>query len=165
MDEASEARFRAWAGGQIAQLHRTAYLLCGDWHLAEDLAQEALARAAVHWARIEKAEYPNAYVRQILVNLARQRRRRRMWHVGTGHGAEIAVDDGADKRASRAVLMAALQRLTTRQRATVALRYFEQLSEAETAQVLGCSVGTVKSQTHRALAKLRDVLSTEELPC
>jgi len=165
VDEASEARFRAWAGSQIAPLHRTAYLLCGDWHLAEDLAQEALARAAVHWARIEKAEHPNAYVRQILVNLARQRRRRRMWHVGNGHEPDVAIDDGTEHRASRAVLMAALHRLTARQRATIALRYFEQLSEAETAQILGCSVGTVKSQTHRALAKLRDVLSTEELPC
>jgi RNA polymerase sigma-70 factor (sigma-E family) len=147
-------------------LHRSAFLLCGDWQIAEDLVQESLARAAAHWHRIEQVSQPDAYVRRILVNQARQRFRRRSSHERPADSLpEPGINDGAEARAGRDELMSALASLPVRQRAAVVLRYFEQLSEAETADALGCSVGTVKSQTSRALATLRRVLITQEMPC
>lgn len=162
----AERRFREWAAARTARLHRTAYLLCGDWHVAEDLVQEALTRAALHWRRVETVDEPDAYVRRILVNAAAQRWRRRSTHERpAGHVPDPQMDDGSDARAERDALIAALRALPTRQRATVVLRFFEQLSEAETADALQCSVGTVKSQTSRALATLRLTLTAEEIPC
>ena len=165
MDSAAEARFGSWAQGRVGQLHRTAYLLCGDWHVAEDLVQDALARTALHWKRVESSPSPDAYVRQVLVNESRRRWRRRSSHErpSADVGALVA-DDGSYDRAARDELMQALHRLPRRQRAAVVLRYFEQLSETETAQAMGCSVGTVKSTTHRALAALRGILTTEVHP-
>jgi RNA polymerase sigma-70 factor (sigma-E family) len=163
MNSADEDRFRAWAASRIGRLHRAAYLLCGDWHDAEELVQDSLARAFVHWKRVEASANPDAYVRKIVVNEARQRWRRR----GDGHAVEVVhqtVEDGAHQRAVHDELMAALRKLPARQRAAVVLRYFEQLSEAETAQTLGCSVGTVKSSTHRAVTALRLILKSEEDP-
>lgn len=166
MDAGAEERFRGWAAARVGRLHRTAYLLCGDWHVAEDLVQEALARTAVHWRRIETTSHPDAYVRRILLNAARQRWRRRP---DREHPIEApagqAVPDGAQDRAVRDELITALRRLPPRQRAAIVLRYFEQLSEAETAEALDCSVGTVKSQTSRALVTLRRAMTAEVLPC
>jgi RNA polymerase sigma-70 factor (sigma-E family) len=164
MDAAEQERFRTWASARIGRLHRAGYLLCGDWHEAEELVQETLARAFVHWHRIERSDNPEAYVRKILVNEARQRWRRRR-PAPTADAGSGSVPDGAHERAVHAELIEALRRLPARQRAAVVLRYFEQLSEAETAEVLGCSVGTVKSTTHRAVAALRDILTPEEGPC
>lgn len=169
MDRDAEARFVAWARVRSASLHRTAYLLTGDWYVAEDLVQEALAKTAQHWARIERVEHPDAYVRRMLINEANARWRRRPHR-------EAAMDqlpdsgrsDGTADRAAQADLVAAVRALPARQRTAVVLRYFEQLSEAETAVAMGCSVGTVKSSTHRALAVLRSTLTTnatEEAPC
>jgi RNA polymerase sigma-70 factor (sigma-E family) len=166
MDEAAERRFREWATARAAPLHRTAFLLCGDWHVAEDLVQESLARTALHWRRVEAADSPDAYVRKILVNQARSRWRRRSNHERPSDELPDArVEDGSEDRARRNELLAALRSLPARQRATVVLRYFDQLSEAETAYSLDCSVGTVKSQTSRALATLRKTLKSPELPC
>ncbi len=164
MEAAAEERFRTWASARIGRLHRAAYLLCGDWHEAEELVQEALARAFVHWTRIEDTENADAYVRKILVNEARQRWRR---HVKqrTLDAAVASVPDGADERAVHSELIDALRLLPRRQRAAVVLRYFEQLSEAETAKALGCSIGTVKSTTHRAVASLRLILTSEVDRC
>jgi RNA polymerase sigma-70 factor (sigma-E family) len=164
MNAAEQERFRTWASARIARLHRAGYLLCGDWHEAEEMVQETLARVFVHWSRIEKSDNPEAYVHKVLVNEARQRWRRRRPTVTTD-AAALSVSDGTDERAVQAELIAALRRLPTRQRAAVVLRYFEQLSEAETAAALGCSIGTVKSTTHRAVAALRDILTPEEEPC
>jgi RNA polymerase sigma-70 factor (sigma-E family) len=166
VEAAAEERFRTWADARVTRLHRAAYLLCGDWHVAEDLVQETLARSALHWSAVESSEYPEAYVRQILLNQVRQRWRRR-W----GRERPVAspdegmVADGASDRAARDQLMTALRQLPAKQRAAVVLRYFEQLSEAETALALGCSVGTVKSQTHRALSTLRTLITDEVIPC
>jgi RNA polymerase sigma-70 factor (sigma-E family) len=166
VEAAAEERFRAWAAARVARLHRAAYLLCGDWHVAEDLVQETLARTALHWSAVERSEYPEAYVRQILLNQIRQRWRRRL-----GRERPVAspdqgmVADGTNERAARDELMAALRQLPPKQRAAVVLRYFEQLSEAETAMALNCSVGTVKSQTHRALSTLRTLMTDEVIPC
>jgi RNA polymerase sigma-70 factor (sigma-E family) len=161
MNSADEDHFRAWAGPRIGRLHRAAYLLCGDWHEAEELVQDALARTFVHWKRVEASANPDAYVRKIVVNEARQRwRRRHRQHDPLGV-ADQAVQDGAHQRAVHDELMGALRKLPARQRAAVVLRYFEQLSEAETAAALGCSIGTVKSSTHRAVTALRLILTSE----
>ena len=163
MNAAEEERFRAWAGPRIGRIHRAAYLLCGDWHEAEELVQDALARAFVHWKRVEASENPDAYVRKIVVNEAKQRWRRRRPKASPAF-VEQAVPDGAHERAVHDELLNALKQLPARQRAAVVLRYFEQLSEAETAQALGCSVGTVKSSTHRAVTALRLILTSEVDP-
>ncbi len=164
MDSDAGQRFTSWAQARAGRLHRTAYLLCGDWHVAEDLVQESLARTALAWRRIERMEDPDAYVRRVLVNQARQRWRLRRTHeVPTGALPEAVSADGADNRADRQALVQALQRLPRRQRAVVVLRFFEQLSVAETALALECSEGTVKSQTSRALAALRQHVTEQEI--
>ncbi len=155
-----------WAGQRVDRLHRTAYLLCGDWHVAEDLVQEALTRTALHWKTVEFAESPEAYVWKILANENKKRARRRSAKEPPVELVDPGVvSDGAQERAVRAELMDAIRRLPRRQRATLVFRYFEQLSEAETADALGCSVGNVKSQTHRALNTLRKLMSGQRQPC
>ena len=165
MDSTGDAAFAAWAAAQAGGLHRFAYLLCGDWHDAEDLVQEALAKAALHWKRIQRIEHPDAYVRTILVNQCRSMWRRPWRRSHASDEIELTTPDQADAVAAHADLVTALQRLPIRQRATVVLRYYEDLSEAETASVLGCSIGTVKSQHHKALQALKVTMGKEGLRC
>jgi RNA polymerase sigma-70 factor (sigma-E family) len=150
-----EIGFRRWAEERQLALLRTAVLLTGDRHRAEDLVQEALTQVALRWRRLAD-EHPDAYARQVIVrrNISWWRKHRREVVAdppdrGVGAGAEA----GADRRM---LLDQALDRLTARQRATVVLRYYDDLSERETAEALGVSVGTVKSQTHAALRRLRE---------
>jgi RNA polymerase sigma-70 factor (sigma-E family) len=159
-----DSGFREFARQLDAPLHRSAYLLCGDWHLAEDLVQETLAKAYAHWRRVQHADSPEAYVRQILVNEARQRWRRHDPPVLRDDAAvrEQLVPDSAESVVRRAELFAALLRLPMRQRAAVVLRHLDGLSERETAAVLGCSEGSVKSHAHRGMAALRKYLDREE---
>ncbi|MET8090153.1 SigE family RNA polymerase sigma factor [Micromonospora sp. NPDC005220] len=137
------------------RLLRTAFLLTGEWASAEDLLQTALARAWEAWHRIDGD--PEPYVRRILANAyASSWRRRWRGELPTADPPEAVVD--ADPHAGvddRDRLWRALGRLPRRQRAVLVLRYFEDLSEVEIADTLGCSVGTVKSQASRAMAKLR----------
>ena len=158
--------FRAFAADRSLRLHQSAYLLCGDWHLAHDLVQDTLVNVYRHWSRVSQADSPDAYVRRILINEARDRWRRRdravpVADVGT-EPTVPAVPDATDDIARRDGLLRALVELPYQQRATVVLRYLEGLSQAETAQVLGCSEGTVKSQSSRALATLRKYLDRTE---
>jgi RNA polymerase sigma-70 factor (sigma-E family) len=160
----AEQDFRAFVQGMATPLHRMAVLLCGDWHLADDLVQEALAKAYSNWRKVQRADNPSAYVRRILINESR-RHWRRQGNVTPRAAADlagIAVPDLSDGVANRAELVQALQTLPLRQRATVVLRFLEGLSERETAAVLGCSEGTVKSQTSRALTKLKSALNRGE---
>jgi len=160
-----DAAFRAFAGPLAAPLQRSAYALCGDWHLAEDLVQETLAKTYLHWHRVQNADNPDAYVRRILLNEARARWRRHDAPVLRHTDAvsdEPAPRGTEDEVVRRAELLQALLRLPLRQRATVVLRYLDGLTERETAAVLGCSEGTVKSQAARALAALRKCLAREE---
>jgi RNA polymerase sigma-70 factor (sigma-E family) len=139
-------------------LLRTAYLLTGDRHTAEDLVQTALAKLYLSWDRIQNHESVDGYVRRILVNehnslwrrpwKRRERVTAELPDAITAHGADHGPGHDPD-------LWALVQTLPAKQRAAVVLRYYEELSEAETAAVLGVSVGTVKSQTSRALAALR----------
>lgn len=132
-------------------LLRTSYLLTRDHALAEDLVQTALAKAWFAWDRIDGR--PESYVRRILVNTYTSWWRRR-WN-GEHATEEVPEQPVEHPEEGGHDLWIALGRLPRRQRAAVVLRYFEDLSEAETARIMGCSVGTVKSQTSRALAKLR----------
>jgi RNA polymerase sigma-70 factor (sigma-E family) len=157
--------FRDFARSRAARLHRAAYLLCGDWHSAEDIVQETLVKTYLHWSRVQRATSPDAYVRRILVNEAnRQWRRHRFAAVPAERPvADPAVRDDALGVTDRVALMQALRELTPRQRATVVLRYFEGLSERETADALNCSGGTVKSQSARALRTLSAHLDRPEV--
>jgi RNA polymerase sigma-70 factor (sigma-E family) len=161
----SEEEFRAFVMSRAASLHRTAYLLCGDWHLADDLVQEALAKAFRHWKRVQRADSPDAYVRRILINESNRRWRTRRDLALRAEEAEPdgVTSDPADEVVDRAELLEALQSLPPRQRATIVLRYLDGLTERETAAVLGCSEGTVKSQSSRALTRLNRFFTREEL--
>jgi RNA polymerase sigma-70 factor (sigma-E family) len=148
--------FEEFVASGSPRLLRTAYLLTHDRAQAEDLLQTALARAWEAWSRIRGN--PEPYVRRVLVNAyASAWRRRWRGEVPTADLPERAAP-GADplaELAERDRLWRALGRLPRRMRAVLVLRYYEDLSEAETAEVLGCSVGNVKSQASRGLAKLR----------
>jgi RNA polymerase sigma-70 factor (sigma-E family) len=148
--------FDAFVASSSDRLLRTAYLLCGDRGHAEDLVQTALMRTARQWRRAR--DVPEAYARRVVVNLAKDR-----WRQLARRPAEAPLDiDLAEPRIDtfddRDVLLRAVQRLAPGQRAVLVLRYFDDLSVEETAAVLGCSTGTVKSQTSRALDNLRVAL-------
>jgi RNA polymerase sigma-70 factor (sigma-E family) len=149
------ADFQDYVLARRRSLLRTAWLLTGDWHAAEDLVQIALMRCYPRWSHVEPGS-ADAYVRRAMINVFTSSWRR-LWRgeVSTAELPDSAAPDvyaGIDQR--RTVLMA-LAALPARQRATVVLRFFDDASEADTAVALGCSVGTVKSQTSKALAQLR----------
>jgi len=139
-----------------AGLVRAAYLLTGDRQLAEDLAQTALAKVSLRWDVVSARGAPDAYVRKVMVRTSIGWRRRR-WHGEhpTAPLPEVAVVDPTAAVDARQRLRAALLALPPRQRAAVVLRFYEDLSETDTAVALGCSVGAVKSQTAKGLVKLR----------
>jgi RNA polymerase sigma-70 factor (sigma-E family) len=166
---ASQARleFERFVGDSADRLLRTGYLMASDLAEAEDLVQETLLRVARRWNRVRLMDYPAAYARQILVNLAvdgTQGRVRRHGELTQPNPAQLAdVQDGHAELALRAVdtqaeLLAALAGLSSRQRAVIVLRYWDDLPEAEVAAILGCSPGTVKSTASRGLARLRQSL-------
>ncbi|MDH6519187.1 RNA polymerase sigma-70 factor (sigma-E family) [Streptomyces sp. SAI-208] len=157
MQAEQEDRFQEFVRARWSHLVRTAYLLTGDAHHAEDLTQTALAKAYRSWRRVSRSDNPEAYVRRMLVTCNSDRfRKRRVKESLTDAPPERAGRDEAVARVDeRGVLMAALAQLPPRQRAVVVMRYWEDLSEAEAAEVLGCSQGTVKSQASKGLAKLR----------
>ncbi|MDQ0760694.1 SigE family RNA polymerase sigma factor [Streptomyces canus] len=152
-----EDRFQEFVRARWSHLVRTAYLLTGDAHHAEDLTQTALAKAYRSWRRVSGSDNPEAYVRRMLVTCNSDRfRKRRVQESLTDAPPERAGRDEAVARVEeRGVLLGALAGLPPRQRAVVVMRYWEDLSEAEVAEVLGCSPGTVKSQASKGLAKLR----------
>ena len=150
--------FELWVHARGGALARSAYLLTGDAHLAEDLLQETLARVAQKWRKV--GDSPDAYARRVMHNLAIDSWRRRRARPAEVLGAappELAGRGDATDVERRVVLRDALARLTPRQRAVLSLRFYEDLSEAETSAVLGCSVSTVKSTARDALARLRTV--------
>jgi len=156
-DAVTEAAFTEFAAASRARLRSTAYLLCGDWDRASDHVQEGLLRVYVAWPRLEKNGGELAYARKAVVSafLDAQRKRSSRERPTSEHPDRATHEDVATAVADRTALMAALALLPGRQRACVVLRYFEELDVRETAAVLGCSEGTVKSQTSRALGSLR----------
>ena len=156
-----DADFTGFVVARSARLVHLAQMLCGDRVLAEDMVQSALERVYLRWDRIELDD-PFGYVRRAVVNEHLNWRRRRLWREravgGTAEleeGSRGTVADHADDIQRDATVAAALARLTRRERAVVVLRHVEDLTETQTAQVLGMALGTVKSTNARALDKLR----------
>lgn len=158
MDEQGREAFRAYVAARSGPLLRTAYLLTGNRADAEDLLQTALAKTYLAWDRVRDREALDGYVRRTMVNTQTSFWRRR--RVAEYPVPELPEHDGGRDATADAdlhdAIWTALAGLPRRQRAMVVLRYYEDLSEAETAAVLGISVGTVKSTTSRALTKLRE---------
>jgi RNA polymerase sigma-70 factor (sigma-E family) len=161
--------FERFVAGSGDQLLRTGYLLVWDLADAEDLVQETLLRVARRWPRVRTMDHPIAYARRILVNLAldggkRRSRHRRELDTPTDQSLEDRPDAGSARDLgmidARAELTSALSTLPPRQRAVLVLRYFEDLSEAQVADVLGCSLGTVKSTSSRGLRRLQQALGS-----
>ena len=157
VDAATDAEFSEYMHARWAQLVRLGYGLTGDRQLAEDLAQTALARAYASWPRVRRSGNPDAYVNRILVNAnhGRFRKRRVAERLTDAPPDPSAAGDPATAHDDRSVLMAALATLPYGQRTVLVLRYWMDMTEAEAAAALGCSVGNVKSQASRALARLR----------
>ncbi|MDI6100368.1 SigE family RNA polymerase sigma factor [Actinoplanes sp. NEAU-A12] len=156
MDETARRRFESFARAETDGLLRAAYLLTGDRHHAEDLVQTALAEVATRWRKVDD---PAAYARRVLYTQAVswwRRRRSRVVESLTAELPERQVPAFGEPELSM-TLREALGRLTPKQRAVLILRFYEDLSETQTAARLGCRLGTVKSQTRHALRRLRQV--------
>jgi RNA polymerase sigma-70 factor (sigma-E family) len=164
VDRTAEAEFSAFVAERGHALFRTAYALTGNQHAAEDLLQVSLAKLVLYWSRV--VTDPEAYARRILyrehISLWR-----RMWRRETPTDdppeARLAQGDHAGAALDRVVLRDMLRTLPPRQRAVIVLRYLEDRSEQEVADILGCTTGTVGSQASRALAKLRASLTETEV--
>ena len=157
MDPGFEADFRKFVVDRSGALFRTAYLLTGDRHTAEDLVQSALVKTAAKWRSLRDPAAIEGYVRRVMYHeqVSWWRRRSRVAELPTGRPPERTEAGHADVADLRLVMRAALSRLTPRQRTMLVLRYFEDLSETEIARLLGVRVGSVRSQIHRSLERLR----------
>jgi RNA polymerase sigma-70 factor (sigma-E family) len=159
-----QASFEEYAATAWAPLFRSAYLLAGNHADAEDLAQQTLIKVHGSWAKVAASDSPHAYVRRILTNTFLSSRRSK------ARGLELLTDELPERRHDQGhggpedgwVLWPHVAGLPPQQRAVIVLRYYEDLSEAEIADVLGCSRGTVKSTAHRALKSLRAHLGTPD---
>lgn len=162
----AEAEYVEFVRARSSALLRTACLLtAGDRQSAEDLVQSALAQAYVAWWRIHEPGAREAYVRRILARTAVRQRRRRAWlgeHL-VPEPPDDPVSDGSEHVDQRLTVWPLLGALTPRQRAVVVLRYYEDLSEAQIADALGCSQGAVKSHASRAIATLRSQMDPEHI--
>jgi RNA polymerase sigma-70 factor (sigma-E family) len=166
-----EEEFAEYAAGSLPRLRRIAFLLCQDWHRADDLTQSALTNLYVHWRRAKAAENRDAYVGAILMNAYLAEQRTAWWKrtsvrpepVGEPSAALATAAAGRGAPVEELLdLRAALRTLAPRRRATVVLRYYCDYSVEQTAQLLGCSAGTVKSQTAKALLQLRGALEPQD---
>lgn len=160
MDAADEEQFRSFVLAAWPRLLRTAYLLTGDHHHAEDLVQSALVRTHRYWHRIRRTDAPEVYARRVLISLSANRwRRRRIVEHLTDAVPDRGRTDEHEASEAREQLWRATCRLPVQMRAVLVLRYYEDLSVAEVARVLGISEGSVKSQASRGLVRLRAELS------
>ena len=158
MNPEGERELREYIAARQAALFRTALLLTGNREQAEDLLQAALTKVAAQWSRVRRTEQPDAYVRRMLYHeqvtwwrrLTNQRER-----PAESVPERAAVGDETGRVDLRVSLTQALRQLTPKQRTVLVLRYYEDLPEAEIASIMGISVGTVRSQAHRSLARLR----------
>ena len=153
--------FVEFATAAAPRLRRTAYLLCGNWHTAEDLAQTTLTKMYVSWRRVRRNDAVFAYASRTLVNTyVADRRTRRSTEIITDDLPELAVTPEMPE--NRMVVMQALATLAPKSRAVVVMRFFGDMSVEQVAEALGCSTGTVKSQSARALEKMRALLDGYE---
>jgi RNA polymerase sigma-70 factor (sigma-E family) len=164
VNRAEEDEYRQFVTARLEPLRRTAYLLCRDWHAADDLVSITIAKLYRHWRRVRAAENVDAYARGVLTN-AWLDEGRRPWRRERATGR---IPDRADPAAphaalvERQALLDLLHQLPARRRAVVVLRFYCDLSVEETAHVLGVSTGTVKSQAARGLETLRSLVVEEE---
>lgn len=158
MDDRVRQDFTEFVTARSAELLRLAYVLTADRHAAEDLLQNSLIKAAAHWGRIHSS--PEAYVRRIMYReqVSQWRRRARRPETAMAQVPEPPEPDQAGTVEARLDLKGALLALPPGKRAVLVLRYLEDLPEAQVASILGCSVGTVRSQTHKAIAQLKAAL-------
>jgi RNA polymerase sigma-70 factor (sigma-E family) len=154
-----DSAFADYFAARSGAMRTTAYLLCGDWHRADDVVQAAFTKLYLAWNRVSRHEVLDLYVRRMVVNSFVDERRRAFWRrerladpPDASAAPQVPVED-------RVVLMRALADVPPRQRAVLVLRYWEDLSVEETAALLRCSPGTVKSQAARGLATLRTLLT------
>lgn len=159
MDKSYEAEFAELVAAKGAALRRTAYLMCGDWHLAEDLVQGVFVKIHLHWHRIRRQDTFDAYLRTTLFRTFLDSRRLKWRRETPAEYLPEVEAPGTGPSDDRDALVAALRRIPPRQRAVLVLRYWEDLSVEETAGLLGCAAGTVKSQTAKGLAALRALLA------
>lgn len=162
MRASEQQDFDAFVVARTPALLRTAFLLTGSREAAQDLLQESLVRLHARWGRVRDPQAREAYLRRILATRAATDRRRR-WHgeIATERVGDVAGPDTSGEVDARHDAVAVLRTLSPAHRAVLVLRFFEDLSEAQTAEALGCSVGTVKSRTSRALAQLRATAAYE----
>lgn len=163
-DAQRDAEFSDYVAGRRDRLRRTAYLLCGDAHRAEDIVQTALTKVYIAWSRVQRADSVDAYVRKVIVNthLSEVRRPWRRERSGLDESAHEVVSPAQDRTGEDEALWTALRDLAPGQRQVVVLRHYWGLSVEETAADLGISAGTVKSQTSSALKHLRAALSDDQ---
>jgi RNA polymerase sigma-70 factor (sigma-E family) len=159
--QARDEEFQSFVVGRWPRLMRTAFLLTGEQHAAEDLVQTTLEQVYVAWRRVGSADEPEAYVRRVMINAHARRHRRKLKEFlapKDDSGLNREVPDSGDPIAradDRGALITALTQLPPRQRQAVVLRYWEDLSESQAAEAMGCSVGAVKSNAAKGIAKLR----------
>ncbi|MEV8606964.1 SigE family RNA polymerase sigma factor [Amycolatopsis sp. NPDC051373] len=164
MDQRDEDEFAEYFSAKRDAVRRTAYLLCGDWHKADDLAQTAFVALHRRWKKIRDRAATDAYLRKTLVRAVIDESRRpwrREWQTDVLPEPMSDTPGLAERVASREDLLAALKEVPPKQRAVLVLRFFEGLDVTAAAKALGCSEGNVKSQTARGLANLREVLERE----
>jgi RNA polymerase sigma-70 factor (sigma-E family) len=164
VQEADEREYAAYVAARLVPLRRLGFLVCGDWHLAEDAVATALAKLYSSWTDVRRAESVDAYVRRMVLSAITDEYRR-PWRKRERPTERLAEPrfTGHDRADDRMVLEEALRRMPPRRRAVLVLRFFEGLSVEETAAAMGSGTGTVKSQTARGLAALRELLPADYL--
>ncbi|MEU8982652.1 SigE family RNA polymerase sigma factor [Streptomyces sp. NPDC048309] len=167
--QARDEEFQSFVIGRWPRLMRTAFLLTGEQHAAEDLVQSTLEQVYVAWRRVGAADDPEAYVRRVMINAHARKHRRKLKEFlapKDDSGLTYELPDSGDRIAQaddRSALLKALSELPARQREAVVLRYWEDLSESQTAEAMGCSVGAVKSNAAKGIAKLRAIPGLAEM--
>lgn len=157
-----DTEFTAYAAARAQRLRDTAYLLCGDWHTAQDLTQTTLAKLYTVWKRVERSQNIDAYARQVLLRtFLDSRRLKRSTEQPTVHVPDAAAPTGGDP-ALRLTLLSALAQLPLNRRAVLVLRFWEDQAVEATAAAMGLSASAVKALTQRALAELRTVLRDDD---
>lgn len=160
------ATFAEFVSARTTGLHRVAYLMVGDVGLAQDLVQEALVKTYLAWPRLRDVGAAEAYTCKAITTTAISWYRRKRWSAerSSDRPPDAPAPGHADGVTDRAWLWQCLLRLPVRQRVAIVLRYYEDLTEAQTAEAMGCAVGTVKSQVSAGLAKLRALVGDDVLP-
>ena len=161
MSPGRDAEYTEYVAARLSSLRRLAAVLCNDWQRADDLVQATLVKLYVHWGRVRAATHPDAYARAVLVRESIHERRS-VWVKRVSLGGKVTDSPTAEVDQDAVLdLRAAVAALPARQRATLVLRYYCDLNVEQSAEILGCSPGTVKSQTARALDAVRRALGPE----